>query len=114
MVPKSKFLQKLNGSFTEFESSIKWYTIRGMNSSGLLEAVWQPFLFRKIWINRKFPYLHIGIIPNDGVVDSESVPLKHAENILVTEATHMGLLKWISEEAGIKVREKITPIIMKT
>jgi hypothetical protein len=113
MVPKSKFLLKLNSTLTKFESSIDWYTIRGMNSSGMLEAVWQPFLFRKVWINRKFPYLHIGKIPNDGVVDAGSVPLKHAKNILVAEARHMDLLKWISDDAGKKVRKKLEPIITK-
>ncbi|MHA2173304.1 MAG: esterase/lipase family protein [Candidatus Hodarchaeales archaeon] len=114
MVPKSEFLQRLNSPLTVLELSIKWYTIRGLNSSGLLESVWQPFLFRKIWINGNFPFLHIGIIPNDGVVDAESVPLKHAKNILVVEATHMNLLKWISNEAGAKVLKKLKGFILKT
>ncbi len=113
MVPKSKFLVRLNGPLTELESSIKWYTIRGLNSSGLLEAIWQPFLFRKIWINSKFPFLHIGMIPNDGVVDAESVPLKYAKNIIIPEATHMDLLKWISDKAGNQVLKNLRDIILK-
>ncbi len=112
MVPTSKFLVNLNKNLTEEEKSIKWFTVRGLNSSGLLESVWQPLLFRKFWINRKFPYIHIGMIPNDGVVDASSVPLKHATNLTVPSATHMDLLKWNSKKSGKLVRELLTPFIL--
>ena len=112
MVPTSKFLKNLNKQLTKEEKAVKWYTVRGLNSSGLLESVWQPFLFRKFWINRKFPYFHIGLIPNDGVVDAESVPLKHAVNLTVPSATHMDLLKWSSKKSGNLVRDLLTPHIL--
>ncbi len=112
MVPTSNFLKNLNKELTKGEKAVKWFTIRGLNSSGLLESVWQPFLFRKLWINRKFPYLHIGLIPNDGVVDADSVPLKHAENLTVPSATHMDLLKWNSKKSGKLVRDLLSPLIL--
>ena len=112
MIPKSKFLKELNGPLNEIEKSIKWVTIRGLNSSGLLEAIWQPFLFRKVWLNRKFPFINIGMIPNDSVVDAASVPLKHAKNLTVPKANHMNLLKWISEESGQIVRALVEKIIV--
>ncbi len=112
MVPNSKFLKNLSKRLTEEEKRIKWYTVRGLNSSGLLEAVWQPFLFRKISITRKFPFIHIGLIPNDGVVDAASVPLKHAKNLTVPGATHMDLLKWNSKKSGRQVRDLLAPHIL--
>jgi hypothetical protein len=111
MVPKSRFLKELNGSLTDIEKSIRWITVRGLDSSGLLEAIWQPFLFRKVWINRTFPFIHIGMIPNDSVVDAASVPLKHAENLTIRNANHMNLLKWISKDSGKAVRNLVELII---
>ncbi len=112
MVPTSKFLELLNKQVSKKEKSIKWFTVRGLNSSGLLESVWQPFLFRKFWLNREFPFLHIGVIPNDGVVDAASVPLKHATNLTVPSATHMDLLKWNSKKSGQLVRDLLEPYIL--
>ena len=114
MVPKSQFLKKLNGPLTDVERSIKWITVRGLDSSGLLEAIWQPFLFRKVWVNRTFPFIHIGMIPNDSVVDAASVPLTHAENLTVINANHMNLLKWVSKDSGKTVRSIIESIILVT
>ncbi len=113
MTQKSLFLRELNGPLTNVEKSIKWVTVRGLNSSGLLEAIWQPFIFRKVRINRNFPFVHIGMIPNDSVVDADSVPLKHARNFTVPGANHMNLLKWISEESGQEVRSVLQPIILQ-
>jgi hypothetical protein len=112
MVPTSNFLKDLNRELTKEENAVKWFTVRGLNSSGLLESVWQPFLFRKIRLNRKFPYLHIGMIPNDGVVDAASVPLKHAINLTIPSATHMDLLKWNSKSSGKMVRDLLTSYIL--
>ncbi|MHA2096805.1 MAG: esterase/lipase family protein, partial [Candidatus Hodarchaeales archaeon] len=114
MIPTSKFLKNLNKQLTNEEKAVKWYTVRGLNSYGLLESVWQPFLFRKFWLNRKFPFFHIGLIPNDGVVDAMSVPLKHAVNLTIPSATHMDLLKWNSKKSGILVRDLLTPIILSS
>jgi len=108
MVPNSEFLKNLNKGLTKEEKAVKWYTVRGLNSSGLLESVWQPFLFRRFWVDRKFPYLHIGLIPNDGVVDAASVPLKHALNLVVPSAKHMDLLKWNSKDSGRLVRDLLS------
>ena len=113
MIPKSLFLKELNGPLTDVEKSIRWITVRGLDSSGLLEAIWQPFLFRKVWINRTFPYIHIGMIPNDSVVDAASVPLNHAKNLTVVKANHMNLLKWVSNDSGKAVRNLIEPIILE-
>ena len=108
-----QFLKELNGPLTDEERSVKWITVRGLDSSGLLEAIRQPFLFRKVWINRTFPFVHIGIIPNDSVVDAASVPLKHAQNLTVVSANHMNLLKWISKDSGKAVRDIVKPIILE-
>lgn len=112
MTPKSKFLVTLNENYQEI-SQMKTITIRGLQSYDQLGAIWQPFLFSKVWFNKKFPYIHVGKIPNDGVVDSASVPLKGAINLIVKEATHMGLLYWKSNDAGKKVFKKIKPLILQ-
>ncbi len=113
MVPKSQFLKELNRPLNDTEKSIEWFTIRGLNTSGLLESVWQPFLFRKFWINSTFPFIHRGVIPNDGLVDAQNVPLKYATNILIPEVGHMDLLKWKSSKAGRKVLYIVNEILKK-
>lgn len=110
MVPNSSFLQRLNKPSKERWNalkSIEWITVKGLNSSGLLGMVWQPFLFRKLWVNRHFPFLHKGVIPNDGLVDGASVPLPFAHNYTVRNATHMDLLRWKSNISGKRVRQLI-------
>jgi len=111
MVPKAPFLKELNKSLNDIERFIEWFTIRGLNTSGLLESVWQPFLFRKFWINSTFPFIHRGIIPNDGLVDAQNVPLNHATNILIPEVGHMDLLKWKSSSSGRKVYTVVSEIL---
>ncbi|MHA1228766.1 MAG: esterase/lipase family protein [Candidatus Hodarchaeales archaeon] len=113
MIPGSKFLYDLNKPLLKHELDINWITVRGLNSSGLLESVWQPFLFRKFWLSRKFPFIHKGVIPNDGIVDAESVPLRYAENFTIPEAKHMDLVKWETKPAGKKVSEILSSIILK-
>jgi hypothetical protein len=113
MVPNSDFLKELNQINEEQITSIKWFTVRGLKSTGQLGIVWQPFLFRKFWFNTRFPFLHRGVIPNDGVVDADSVPLKFAKrNITIPEATHMSMLKWKSDDSGKKVLQALEPIIL--
>jgi hypothetical protein len=110
MVPNSPFLRRLNNPSSRKLKSLKsvdWLTIRGLNSAGLLGMVWQPFLFRKIWINRRFPFLHRGTIPNDGLVDGASVPLPFARNYTIQSATHMDLLRWNSSISGKRTRKLI-------
>ncbi|MFX0115700.1 MAG: hypothetical protein ACFFB3_14215, partial [Candidatus Hodarchaeota archaeon] len=70
------------------------------------------FLFSKIWFDRHFPFLHIGTIPNDGIVDAAKVPLKFATNLTVSKATHMDLLKWKTKAAGKEVEELLKPLIL--
>lgn len=111
IVPKSSFLKKLNEKTKDIDKDINWITIRGMNSSGILGIVWQPFLFRKFWFDRQFPFIHIGMISNDGVVNANSIPLKYARNLTIPQATHMDLLKWKSKKAGKKVQQLVKPII---
>lgn len=111
MVPKSSFLKKLNRKMKNIDKNIKWITVRGMNSSGILGIVWQPFLFRKIWFDRHFPFMHMGMISNDGVVNANSIPLRYATNLTIPQATHMDLLKWKSKKAGKKVQLLLKPII---
>ncbi|MFQ5977999.1 MAG: esterase/lipase family protein [Candidatus Heimdallarchaeota archaeon] len=112
MVPNSSFLEQLNERSKEIEESINWVTIRGLKSSGLLGIAWQPLLFRKFHFNRQFPFLHIGVIPNDGVVNANSVPLKYATNLTIPTATHMDLLKWKTKSAGREVQEILQPITL--
>ncbi|MHA1966421.1 MAG: esterase/lipase family protein [Candidatus Hodarchaeales archaeon] len=111
MVPKSSFLKKLNEKTKNIDEDINWITIRGMNSSGILGMVWQPFLFRKIWFDRQLPFMHMGMISNDGVVNANSVPLKYAINLTIPQATHMDLLKWKSKKAGKEVHKLVKPLI---
>ena len=113
LLPNSPFLKGLNKPLLEIEQSIQWITVRGLKSTGQLGVIWQPFLFRKFWVNRKFPYLHRGMIPNDGVVDAESVPLKFAVNLTITNATHMDLLSWKSKSSGEDVQKLLKPLILK-
>ena len=113
LLPNSPFLKNLNKPLLEIEQSIQWITVRGLKSTGQLGVIWQPFLFRKFWVNRKFPYLHKGMIPNDGVVDAESVPLKFAINLTVPNATHMDLLSWKSKSSGEDVQKLLKPLILK-
>ncbi len=113
LLPNSPFLKNLNKPLLEIEQSIQWITVRGLKSTGQLGVIWQPFLFRKFWVNRKFPYLHKGIIPNDGVVDAESVPLKFAINLTSPNATHMDLLSWKSKSSGEDVQKLLKPLILK-
>ncbi|UCE14647.1 MAG: alpha/beta hydrolase [Candidatus Heimdallarchaeota archaeon] len=116
MVPNSSFLKQLNQSYRKMENAINWVTVRGLKyigQLGWLPMVWQPFLFRKIWIDHHFPFLHIGIIPNDGLVDANRVPLKFATNLTVSSATHMSLLYWKSKKAGRQVLKLLKPIILE-
>ena len=115
MVPNSSFLKQLNKPSKNIEESINWVTVRGLKwigQLGWLPMVWQPFLFRKIWIDRHFPFLHIGVIPNDGLVDANRVPLKFATNLTISTATHMSLLYWKSKKSGKKVLKLLKPIIL--
>ncbi len=112
MVPNASFLKDLNERQKDLDKSINWVTVRGLNSGGMLGFVWQPFLFRKFWVNRHFPFLHKGMIPNDGVVDADSVPLKDATNLTVPKATHMDLLKWKSRKSGQTVLKLLEPLIL--
>ncbi|MCK4848117.1 MAG: hypothetical protein KAT16_03755 [Candidatus Heimdallarchaeota archaeon] len=113
LLPNSPFLKALNKPLLEIEKSIQWITVRGLKSTGQLAVIWQPFLFRKFWVNRRFPFLHKGMIPNDGVVDAESVPLNFAMNFTVPNATHMDLLSWKSKSSGKDVQKLLKPIILK-
>jgi len=112
MVPNASFLKDLNKRQKDLDKSINWVTVKGLNSGGILGIVWQPFLFRKFWLNRHFPFLHKGMIPNDGVVDADSVPLKYATNLTVPKATHMDLLKWKSKKSGQTVLKLLKPYIL--
>lgn len=113
LLPNSPFLKALNKPLVEIEQSIQWITIRGLKSTGQLGAIWQPFLFRKFWINRKWPFLHRGMIPNDGVVDAASVPLKFGINFTIPNATHMDLLSWKSKSSGRDIQKLLKPLILK-
>ncbi|NHJ02887.1 MAG: hypothetical protein EAX86_12190 [Candidatus Heimdallarchaeota archaeon] len=110
MDPDSSFLKQLN-SLKPIET-IKWFTVRGLKSTGQLGIIWQPILFNKFWFDDKFPFIHIGQIPNDGLVEASSVPLPYAMNFTVPEATHMDLLKWRSRSAGRCVKELLQPWIL--
>ncbi|MHA2227420.1 MAG: esterase/lipase family protein [Candidatus Hodarchaeales archaeon] len=112
MVPNSLFLRKLNKRSEIIEKSINWVTVRGLKFTGQLGMFWQPFLFSRFWIDRYFPFLHTGMIPNDGFVEAQSVPLKYATNLTVPSATHMDLLKWKTKQPGIKVQTLLKPIIL--
>lgn len=115
MVPNSTFLRQLNQSSKSIEELITWVTVRGLswiNQLGWLPVVWQPFLFRKFWVDGHFPFFHVGIIPNDGLVDAKRVPLKFAKNLTVPSATHMDLLCWKSKKSGRQVLDILKPIIM--
>ncbi len=112
MIPSSSFLKQLNKRSKAIETAIKWTTIRGLKSTGLLGIVWQPFLFRRFWVNRHFPFLHVGVIPNDGVVDADSVPLAYATNLTIPNATHMDLLKWETGGPGKNVEKMLKSIIL--
>lgn len=112
MIPNSSFLEQLNERSKDIEQSIKWVTIRGLKSTGLLGIAWQPFLFRKFHFDSHFPFLHIGLVPNDGVVNANSVPLKYATNLTIPNATHMDLLKWKTKSVGREVKELIQPITL--
>ncbi len=114
MVPKSSFLRELNEDTKSIDKNINWVTVRGMNSTGMLGIVWQPFLFRKFWIDRHFPFIHKGMIPNDGLVEANSVPLNFATNLTVLTAAHMDLLKWKSKKPGERVHELLKPIILSS
>ena len=114
MVPKSAFLKQLNQRSKFIEESINWVTIRGMSwvrQLGWLPMVWQPF-FRKFWIDSHFPFFHIGIIPNDGLVEAKRVPLKFATNVTVPSASHMSMLYWKTKKSGRKVLKLLKPIIL--
>lgn len=100
MIPKGDFLHELNAKDNFVEKAVKWFTFRGLNAEGLLGLVWQPVIFRKYWLNRPFPFVKTLPIPNDGVVNSDSVPLPYASNYAIEEATHMDLVRWSSKEPG--------------
>lgn len=113
MVPRSDFIKDLDKKTKNLKKRVKWITVTGLNSSGILGLVWQPFIFKRFWINLKFPFIHRGMIPNDGIVNASSVPLKNAINLEIKKATHMDLLKWNSKKPGKKVEEILRPIILK-
>ncbi len=113
ILPNSPFLKDLNKPLLEKEQSIQWITVRGLKSTGQLGVIWQPFLFRKFWINKKWPYLHRGMIPNDGVVDAASVPLKFGINFTIPNATHMDLLSWKTKTVGKEIQKLLKPLILK-
>ncbi|MHA1945317.1 MAG: esterase/lipase family protein [Candidatus Hodarchaeales archaeon] len=113
LLPNSPFLKALNKSLLEKEQSIQWITVRGLKSTGQLGVIWQPFLFRKFWINRKWPFFHRGMIPNDGVVDAASVPLKFGINFTIPNATHMDLLSWKTKSSGRDIKKLLKPLILK-
>ena len=113
LLPNSSFLKALNKPLLEKEQSIQWITVRGLKSTGQLGVIWQPFLFRKFWINKKWPFLHRGMIPNDGVVDAASVPLEFGVNFTIKNATHMDLLSWKSKPVGKEIQKLLKPLILK-
>ena len=110
MVPNSPLLKHLNS--LKPPDSINWITIRGLKSTGQLGLIWQPFLFNKFWFSKKLPFIHVGQIPNDGLVEASSVPLHYATNLTVPEATHMDLLKWQSKVPGKQVKELLQPLLL--
>jgi hypothetical protein len=115
MIPNSAFLKQLNQSSKNIEQSINWVTVRGLKwvgQLGWLPLVWQPILFRRFRIDRHFPFLHIGLIPNDGLVDASRVPLLFATNLTVPSASHMSLLYWKSKASGKLVLKLLKPIIL--
>jgi hypothetical protein len=115
MTPNSSFLKQLNQRSKNMEKAINWITVRGLKwkrQLGWLPIVWQPFFFRKIRLDRNFPFFHVGIIPNDGLVDANRVPLKFATNITVPTANHMSLLRWKSKNSGKQVLNLLKPIIL--
>lgn len=112
MIPSSSFLKQLNKRSKAIETAINWITIRGLKSTGQLGIAWQPFLFRRFWLNRHFPFLHTGVIPNDGVVDADSVPLAFATNLAIPSATHMDLLKWETKSPGKEVEKIVRSIFL--
>ncbi|MFX0152191.1 MAG: hypothetical protein ACFFAJ_15500, partial [Candidatus Hodarchaeota archaeon] len=115
MTPNSSFLKQLNQRSRNIEKSINWVTVRGLKwirQLGWLPLVWQPFFFRKIRIDSHFPFIHVGIIPNDGLVDASRVPLKYATNLTVPSATHMDLLHWKRKPSGKQVLDLLKQIIL--
>jgi hypothetical protein len=114
MVPDSSFLRELNEIIRNIDNDINWVTVRGLNSTGMFGIVWQPFIFRKFWIDSHFPFIHKGMIPNDGLVEAKSVPLSFATNITVLTASHMDLIKWKSKKPGKRVLELLKPIILSS
>ncbi|OLS16561.1 MAG: hypothetical protein HeimC3_53070 [Candidatus Heimdallarchaeota archaeon LC_3] len=108
MVKNSRLLKELNKK--EGIEGVKVITLRGMdNRLGLFPNLWEPFFFWKIRIDSNFPWIHIGVIKNDGIVHADSVPLKgkNIKNYTVIEANHQEMLNWITDSAGIQVKEKI-------
>jgi hypothetical protein len=115
MTPNSSFLRQLNQRSRNVEKSINWVTVRGLKwirQLGWLPLVWKLFFFRKVRIDRHFPFIHVGIIPNDGLVDASRVPLKFATNLTVPTATHMNFLYWKSKTSGKQVLDLLKPIIL--
>ena len=53
------------------------------------------------------------MIPNDGVVDAASVPLKFGINFTIPKATHMDLLSWKTKVAGKEIKKLLKPLILK-
>ena len=112
METNSPFLKELNNIETIRGVSIT--TVSGLNNKfRYLPFLWEPFIFWKIHLNSTFPWIHIGQISSDGVVEAKSVPLKgqNIQNIYIKEANHLTMLSWRTENAGRLVYSKVKNII---
>ncbi len=113
METNSLFLKSLNKP--ETIKYVKIVTVAGLNNKtfGRLPLIWEPFIFWKIRINSVFPWIHIGQIQNDGLVQSNSVSLKGetVKNFTVKDANHLNMLEWKSNPIGKSIYKKLNDFI---
>lgn len=109
METDSLFLKNLNEP--EYIENVNIITVAGLNNKpfGKLPIIWEPFIFWRIRINSFFPWIHIGQIQNDGLVQANSVSLKGetVKNFTAKDANHLNMLEWKSNPIGKSIYQKL-------
>ena len=107
---KSPWIKRLNRDFKPYQH-LNWTTVRGIVKNNLLSSLWNGFVFWKFYLRRDFPFIHFGPLPNDGIIETRSVPLPGARNLKFKPCAHHELIQWKTSESGRKVASSLRSVI---
>ena len=108
----SSWIKQINKDFKPFKH-LNWITVRGITKGNLLYDLWNGWTLWRINFRKDFPFIHIGPLPNDGLIEARSVPLPGAKNFTVKNCSHHELIKWESSPCGKKVAQILVKFLQK-